>query len=1400
MNTHKHGETDALTVALREVHRAIKQPQSQGVGSLSLLLLPMLQFLQACSSGGGSDPAPAPPTPDPPPAGPAQVTLDSENPDYVRPDGSRAVVATGHANRNLIATGDGDDSIEALGGDDVLFAGGGADAVDAGEGDDVLIIIGRNVPGEASYRLYTTSDLTSPRGSGLDVSGVVNLNSLQNYAEDDAPGDNFAGGSGADTLIVFGTTDLSRAVLSGIETIIIASDVTITPDQLVGITEIIAGDGSILRLTGEGMVDLSTVAITSLPHLEVAAGVTVNVAAASSLADIEVLSGTGLVQVQMDDATAFAGIQLAEGLRVAVNAASEDAMRVQTVGDTTTVAGSDTANFGGAALAPADVLPSGGLRIEGTASAEQLTGTGNADQITVGTGDTATGGGGADIFNLPATGSAVITDFAVGDRLRLSDLGPEQVTSAVVGSGGQLTITLTDGTTRSFTLQGVSARHLEIADATIGAAAAVDLVFNTAPTSGGDRQFTVDEGAAYVLTSADLAAADIDPSDGPAALTWTLVGAPNFGALEKNAGTASAPNWQPLANGARFTQQELNNGELRYRHDGTENRVGITFEVQVADDGTPSLSAESTTISVSVTPVNDAPVQNDVSFSIAPDAANQMLLGSLAATDADRPPDSLSYRVAPGGTAPTGLFSVDDEGNIRLIDNSLLGAAGDVYTLNVIADDGNGGTDTATVTLRVGGVALIEPGSGYPPPENTQLNNQYDLQFQGLENGRITAASSTTQGITVTRVDDNTIRVSGTVDYETSRAVPIDLTVVADGGVTFVQQIQLPIGDVNERPTAAGDRAFALAEGAQYTLLSADLSATDVDNSDGPGQLTWRLTTAPGNGRLALASSPATAITSFTEEQLRAGQVRYIHDGGETLSDAMTLQVEDGGQLKAAISTIAITVTPVDDAPSAVSLSGGVTSLAENHNTAAAVKVADVSVTDVDGGPRNLQLTGADAGLFMLNNAQTELLLRAGAVLDFETNPQLDVSVRPVANPAAVQALRIAITDINEAPVITAGQRFSVAEAAADNMLVGRVDFDDPESSSSLMFSIVSGNTGGAFAIDNNGRITVADASQLDEDTTAAYTLGVQVVDGTHTVRQDTTITVTNVPQPPSGVALSGAVVPRGEAGWVIGRLSATDPDGGANPVLTWSLSDTSNFEVVNDFLKLKSGVSLNADRSVTVTVTDAQGLTAQQVFSIKPLSEMLGMDSISNRDIGAAALTATGSAGQVLRGRMGSDELVGSVGADIIDGGLHDDVLTGDDGGDVFIYRFDSSGGSLAGIDGDDIILDFNVAEGDKILWIDESTESSRISSLQAFKDAYGTYKVAAESVPDGAPEGSNAFLIQFDTTASPNPLNGISGTFALTVVFEEGVSADLFESGLFNDVDAFIEAFGGPDGFLFA
>jgi Ca2+-binding RTX toxin-like protein len=107
----------------------------------------------------------------------------------------------------------------------------------------------------------------------------------------------------------------------------------------------------------------------------------------------------------------------------------------------------------------------------------------------------------------------------------------------------------------------------------------------------------------------------------------------------------------------------------------------------------------------------------------------------------------------------------------------------------------------------------------------------------------------------------------------------------------------------------------------------------------------------------------------------------------------------------------------VNDAPTAVNFSNVRGSLAENTSTAAAIKVADIAVTDVDGGSNGLSLAGADAALFQIIGG--DLWLRAGARLDFETNPVLDVTVR--VNDAAVggpvdafKSLAIAIGNVAE--------------------------------------------------------------------------------------------------------------------------------------------------------------------------------------------------------------------------------------------------------------------------------------------------------------------------------------------------------------------------------------------------
>jgi VCBS repeat-containing protein len=114
-----------------------------------------------------------------------------------------------------------------------------------------------------------------------------------------------------------------------------------------------------------------------------------------------------------------------------------------------------------------------------------------------------------------------------------------------------------------------------------------------------------------------------------------------------------------------------------------------------------------------------------------------------------------------------------------------------------------------------------------------------------------------------------------------------------------------------------------------------------------------------------------------------------------------------------------IDVTPVNDAPTVV-LANTTTTLPEDTDTSSAIKVADIVITDDALGTNSLSLSGADAALFQI--VGTELFLVAGAVLNFGTNPVLDVTVEVDdlaigATPDDIAALSIVITAGNSPPV-----------------------------------------------------------------------------------------------------------------------------------------------------------------------------------------------------------------------------------------------------------------------------------------------------------------------------------------------------------------------------------------------
>ena len=136
---------------------------------------------------------------------------------------------------------------------------------------------------------------------------------------------------------------------------------------------------------------------------------------------------------------------------------------------------------------------------------------------------------------------------------------------------------------------------------------------------------------------------------------------------------------------------------------------------------------------ISITPVNDAPVFNPTSYdfdNILPGSPLGYSVGNVAASDVDG--DVISYNIS-GGDEDNALFQINSStGEITLkTQASDLGA----YIFNVIASDGKGGTATATISVTV-----FDP----TPPvfTSTPYNFNLDLSVanaQGVVVGNVSA-------------------------------------------------------------------------------------------------------------------------------------------------------------------------------------------------------------------------------------------------------------------------------------------------------------------------------------------------------------------------------------------------------------------------------------------------------------------------------------------------------------------------------------------------------------------------------------------------------------------------------------------------------------------------------------
>jgi hypothetical protein len=120
-----------------------------------------------------------------------------------------------------------------------------------------------------------------------------------------------------------------------------------------------------------------------------------------------------------------------------------------------------------------------------------------------------------------------------------------------------------------------------------------------------------------------------------------------------------------------------------------------------------------------------------------------------------------------------------------------------------------------------------------------------------------------------------------------------------------------PVG--NSAPSLATNAGSVVVQGLTDIITSAELQVTDSDNT--PDQLVYTVTSLPQNGHLELTTAPGVVITRFTQADINAGRLMFVHSGAVGASDSFTFTVSDGAGGMIGATTFRFSVIPFASPP-----------------------------------------------------------------------------------------------------------------------------------------------------------------------------------------------------------------------------------------------------------------------------------------------------------------------------------------------------------------------------------------------------------------------------------------------------------------------------------------------------
>ncbi|MET3761790.1 VCBS repeat-containing protein [Sphingomonas sp. UYEF23] len=607
------------------------------------------------------------------------------------------------------------------------------------------------------------------------------------------------------------------------------------------------------------------------------------------------------------------------------------------------------------------------------------------------------------------------------------------------------------------------------------------------------------------------------------------------------------------ASAANGTVTILPDGTVRYTPNPDFNGSDtITYTIS---DGQGGFATSS--VAVSVTPVNDPPVATNDTATTAED---QPVTIPVLANDTDREGGQL---IVTSASSPDGTVKINPDGTITFTPNANFnGATSITYTIR----DDAGATSTATVAATVTPVndAPIANPSSATAVEDTAVVVPVLANDSDPDGNPLTVVSATAPHGTVTINADGTVTYLPDADFNGTDTITYTIS-DGNGGVA-TSTVAITVAPVNDAPVAANDAATTQED--TPVTLAVLLNDSDVD----------------GNPLTIIAATSAQGSTTINPD----GTISFTPAANFTGVATLTYTNSDGSG-GTATATATITVLPVNDPPIAAA-----DQAVTNEDTPVVIAVLG-NDRDVEGDPLSLVRATATNG--------TVTILPDGTVRytpnpDFNGSDTITYTISDGQGGFATSTVDVTVTAVNDPPVAVA----DTATTNEDTPVTLAVLLNDRDIDGNPLTVTTGTSPDGSVVINSDGTITFTPNADFNGTATITYTIS----DGAGgTASATATVIVAPVNDPP--VATNDTATTNEDTPVTVSVL-ANDRDVDGNPLtVTAAIAANGTVAILPDgTVRYTPNPDFNGSDTITYTISDGQGgfATSSVAVSVTPVND----------------------------------------------------------------------------------------------------------------------------------------------------------------------------------------------------